>query len=334
MRTDIPVSRELARSMYDLILRTRLFEDEIYYICSNQTPHNPFIMGKGYLSTGQEGITVGCALALTPDDWFAQSHRDMAAHLHRGVSILEAFYQYRGTQHSPTQGKDGNVHFMKPGTNMVGFTSHMGQNAAVGVGLAWAQLYTGTKNVVLCTFGEGASQQGIIHETMNYAATFNLPLVFVINNNQWAISVPVSEQMKITDLAVRGAAYDMPATIVDGNDAVAVYQAVQVAVDRARAGGGPTLIECKSMRIMGHGSHDPATYVPQCDKETWRGRDPVERLKCYLMEHDWLTETEDVEWRARIKAEIDKAVDIAGDDAPPDLSVATSGVFSTPVDVE
>ncbi len=330
----IEISRELARNMYDTLLRTRLFEDEVYYICANQTPQNPFIMGKGYLSTGQEAISVGCAYALTKEDWFAQSHRDMGAHLHRGMSVLEAFQQYRGAANSPTQGKDGNMHFVKAGTNMVGFTSHMGQNAAVALGIAWAQLYRNTTNVVLTTFGEGASQQGIVHEAMNYAATFKLPLVFVINNNRWAISVPVSEQMAIEDLAERGAGYGMPATIVDGNDTIAVYRAAASAVARARAGEGPSLIECKSMRVMGHGTHDPATYVTKEEKEVWLKRDPVKQLKNYLMKNDWLTADEDVTWRAKVKKEIDDAVDAAGNDGPPDPSVAVTGVYSCDVVVE
>jgi TPP-dependent pyruvate/acetoin dehydrogenase alpha subunit len=329
---EIEISRDLARGMYDWLLRTRLFEDEIYYICANQTPQNPFICGKGYLSTGQEAISVGSAMALTPEDWFAQSHRDMGVHLHRGLTFLEALYQYRCTSKSPTRGTDGNVHFAKQDTNMIGFTSHMGQNAAVALGLAWAQIYRKTDHVVIATFGEGAAQQGIIHEAMNYAATFALPLIFIINNNRWAISVPVSEQMAIEDLAIRGAAYGMPSTIVDGNDTVAVYRATHAAVARARAGSGPALIECKSMRVMGHGSHDPATYVDEAEKAKWRARDPLVVMKAYLVAHDWLADAEDDDWRAKIKAEIDAAVDEAADDVAPDPVVATQGVYSEAIE--
>ena len=331
---EIPISRELAHGLYDFLLRTRLFEEEINYICANQTSHNPFIVGKGYLSTGQEAIAVGCSFALTKDDWFAASHRDMGAHLHRGVTFYDAFCQYRCSQHSPTKGRDGNVHFVKKGTNMIGFTSHMGQNAGVAVGLAWAQLYKKTRNVALAPVGEGASQQGIIHETMNYAATFKLPLIFVINNNRWAISVPVNEQMAIEDLAIRGPAYGMPSVCVDGNDVVAVYRAAAAAVARARCGDGPALIECKSMRMRGHGTHDPATYVPEDEKTAWRARDPIVKMQKFLQEHGWLTDAEDTAWRARIKAEIETAMDQAGEDPPPDPSVAVTDVYSTAMPVE
>lgn len=330
----IEVPRDLAREMYRWLLRTRIFEDEIYYICANQTPQNPFIMGKGYLSTGQEAISIGCSFALTMDDWFAQSHRDMGAHLHRGMSFLEALRQYRCTAESPTQGKDGNVHFAKPDTNMVGFTSHMGQNVAVGLGLAWAQVYRHTQHVVLTTYGEGAAQQGIIHESMNYASVFTLPLIFVVNNNRWAISVPVREQMAIEDLADRGAAYGMPAVVVDGNDVVAVYRATQAAVARARAGKGPALIECKSMRVMGHGTHDPATYVPEAEKEAGRQRDPIVVMQRYLLERDWISADEDQAWRKGIKAELDAAVEKAGEDTPPTSQMAREGVYSVELPVE
>lgn len=331
---DYEVPKELAHSMYDWLLRTRLFEDEIYYICSNQTAHNPFICGKGYLSTGQEAISVGCALAIESDDWFAQSHRDMGVHLQRGLSFLEALYQYRCSSKSPTQGKDGNVHFAKAGTNMVGFTSHMGQNVAVACGIAWAQKYNGTKNVVMATYGDGAAQQGIIHESMNYAATFKLPQIFVINHNRWAISVPSSEQMATEDLYIRGSGYEMPAIKIDGNNCVDVYRAARAAVERAREGLGPSLIECKSMRIMGHGSHDPATYVPQEEKDHWAQRDPIDNMKDYLMEAGWLSEAEDAEWRKKIKAEIDAAVDEAGEDGPPLPEWSTQGAYSESLPVE
>ncbi|MBI4236926.1 MAG: thiamine pyrophosphate-dependent dehydrogenase E1 component subunit alpha [Deltaproteobacteria bacterium] len=331
---DFEIPKETALGLYRLLVQTRLFEDEIYYICSNQTPHNPFIVGKGYLSTGQEAVSAGAAFAITNDDWFPQSHRDMAAHFHRGVTVLEAFQQYRCTKNCPTHGRDGNMHFAKAGTNMLGFTSHMGQNVAVALGMAWAEQYRKTNRVAITTFGEGAAQQGIIHESMNYAVVFKLPVVFLINNNRWAISVPVKEQMATEDLAQRGPAYGMPSVIVDGNDVFAVYRACVAGVERARAGDGPSLIECKTMRMAGHGTHDPATYVPDTEKKAWAARDPVERAKIYLIERQWWNDNEDKALRTAIKAEIDRAVEIAGDDEPPDPATAATGAYSAEYPVE
>lgn len=329
---DIPKATLLG--MYRLLLRSRTFEEKVLYICANQTPQNPFITGKGYLSIGQEAISVGCAFSIRATDWFAQSHRDLAAHMHRGVPPVEVLLQYRCTSRSPTQGKDGNMHLVDPRTRMVGFTSHMGQNAGVAIGLAWAQKYQDEDGVTLTTFGEGASQQGIIHECMNYAAVFKLPLIFVINNNQWAISVPVREQMVIEDLADRGAAYGIPSCIVDGNDVIAVYQACMTAVERARRGEGPAIIECKTMRMTGHGTHDPATYVPKEDKEAWAKKDPLLRLQKYLFDHKLIDTGADQQLRAEIQAEIEQAVDDAATDVPPDPKVAIEGVYSTAMPVE
>lgn len=327
-KSSIPEAK--LHELYYYLVLSRKIEEQIDYICANQTKTNPFLIGKGYLSIGQEAISVGAACTLEKKDWFAQSHRDLAAHLIRGVTPLEVFLQYRCTSKSPTQGKDGNVHFGLSDRHLVGFTSHMGQNAVIALGTAWASQYRGEDAVTLTAFGEGASQQGVVHEAMNYAAVFKLPVVFIINNNGWAISVPSKEQMAVQDLALRAEGYGMPATIVDGNDVMAVYRAVKAGVDRARKGEGPCYIECKSFRMVGHGTHDPATYVPKADKEKWAKRDPIKVMKEYLISQKLWDEARDQEQLAKIKKTIDDAVNEAAQDVPPDPSVAIQGVWSDP----
>lgn len=325
-----PIPEAKLHELYYYLQLSRAIENQIDYICANQTKTNPFLIGKGYLSLGQEAISVGAACTIQKGDWFSQSHRDLAAHLIRGVTPLEVFLQYRCTSKSPTQGKDGNVHFGPSDRHLVGFTSHMGQNAAIALGLAWASQYKGEKNVTLTAFGEGASQQGVVHESMNYAAVFKLPVVFIINNNGWAISVPSKEQMIVQDLAERAAGYGIPATIVDGNDVMAVYRAVQAGVDRAREGGGPSVIECKTFRMTGHGTHDPATYVPKADKEKWALRDPIKLMKDYLITNKLWDEKRDEELLAKIKKTVEDAVNEAAQDVPPDPATAVQGVWSDP----
>ncbi|PIR19948.1 MAG: pyruvate dehydrogenase [Deltaproteobacteria bacterium CG11_big_fil_rev_8_21_14_0_20_47_16] len=325
-----PIPEEKLHEMYHYLLLTRTIENQIDYICANQTKANPFLIGKGYLSIGQEAISVGAACTIGEKDWFAQSHRDLAAHLIRGVTPLEIFLQYRCTSRSPTQGKEGNVHFGPTDRHLIGFTSHMGQNLAIALGTAWASQYRGEDAVTLTACGEGASQQGVVHESMNYAAVFKLPVVFIINNNGWAISVPVKEQMIIEDVADRAAGYGMPATVVDGNDVMAVYRAVKAGVDRARKGEGPCVIECKTFRMTGHGTHDPATYVPKADKEKWAKHDPIDFMKNYLISNKLWDEDRDQKLRAEIKKTIDVAVNEAATDVPPDPSVAVQGVWSDP----
>ncbi len=325
-----PIPEAKLHELYYNLMLTRLIENQIDYICANQTKANPFLIGKGYLSIGQEAISVGASCTLEKKDWFAQSHRDLAAHLIRGVTPLEIFLQYRCTSRSPTQGKDGNVHFGPSDRHLVGFTSHMGQNAAIALGTAWASQYRGEDAVTLTAFGEGASQQGVVHESMNYAAVFKLPVVFIINNNGWAISVPAKEQMVVQDLAERAAGYGMPATIVDGNDVMAVYRAVKAGVDRARKGEGPSFIECKTFRMTGHGTHDPATYVPKEDKEKWAKHDPIKVMKEYLISNKLWDEARDQELVAKIKKIIEAAVNEAATDVPPDPIMAVTGVWSDP----
>ena len=164
---------------------------------------------------------------------------------------------------------------------------------------------------MLSGFGDGASSQGVVHEALNYAAVFKLPVVFVLNNKRRAISTPIREQAAVEDLAIRAAGYGMPGVTVDGNDVLAVYAAVKEAVDRARAGQGPSLIECKTMRMSGHGTHDPATYIPKEELEKWKKEDPILRFREYLTTKGCLPEPEQKKIEERIEREIEEAVEYA-----------------------
>jgi len=270
------LSSEHKLKLYYYLRLTRSFEEWIYYICHNQNQKKPIIIGKGYLSTGQEAVAVGGTFALEKDDWLAPSHRDMGAHLVKGFPLEKMILQYMGRQGSPTQGRDGNVHFGDPAYNILAFISHMGALAVAANGIAWSMRYRQKKNAVLCFYGDGASQQGCVHEALNYAAVYNLPVVFVVNNNRWAISTSVKDQMKIENVADRAAGYGMPSSICQGNNVFEVYDHVSRALQRAREGGGPTLIEAKSMRMAGHGTHDLAKYVPKEEFEEWKKKDPIE----------------------------------------------------------
>src|SRR3990167_3681736 len=244
--------------LYKYLRLTRTLEDWIYYICTNQNPQEPLIIGKGHLSTGQEAVSVGAAYTLKNQDWVAQAHRDFGALLVRGMTVDELLAQYLSKADSPTRGRDANVHFGDTKKHILGFISHMGALMPVANGVAWGAKYRKDPAVVLAFFGDGASSQGVVHEAMNYAAVFKLSVVFICNNNRWAISTPVKEQFAIENIADRAAAYGMPGDVCDGNDVIAVYETVKKGVDRARKGEGPSLIECKTMRMTGHGTHDMA----------------------------------------------------------------------------
>lgn len=268
--------------MYRYLRLTRALEDWIAYICANQNPKDPLIIGKGYLSTGQEAVSIGAGYALESKDWVAQSHRDFGLLLMRGLTIDEFLAQYFSKATSPTRGRDANVHLGDTKRHILGFISHMGALVPVANGVAWAAKYRGDNAVVLAFFGDGASSQGVVHEALNYAAVFKLAVVFVCNNNRWAISTPVKEQFAIEDLADRAAGYGMPGSVCDGNDVVAVYGEVSQAIARARAGEGPSLIECKTMRMAGHGTHDRAKYIPEAELNEWKAKDPIQKFEAFL----------------------------------------------------
>jgi pyruvate dehydrogenase E1 component alpha subunit len=303
--------KEKLLEMYYYLLLTRTVENKIAYICHSQNPQQPLIIGKGYLSTGQEAISVGAAMTLEEGDWLAPTHRDMGAHLVRGITLKQIFSQYFCRLTSPTQGRDGNVHFGDVSKRILGFVSHMGSLTPVANGVAWAMKYRGERNVVLSPFGDGASSQGVVHEALNYAAVFKLPVVFIINNNRYAISTPLHEQAAIENLALRAAGYGMPGKTIDGNRVVDVYLAVKEAVERARRGEGPSLIECKTMRMAGHGTHDPATYVPKEEIGSWKKRDPIVWFRKYLEEKGLISEEEEHQVEERIEREIEEAVEWA-----------------------
>lgn len=314
--------------MYRSLQRTRVLEEQIYYLYHSQNPEKPLIIGKGYLSTGQEAISVGCTYALEEKDWVAPSHRDMALHLIRGISPKEIFAQYFNRASGMTRGRDSNIHFSYEKKNIIGFVSHMGANLPVANGLAWAARYKNEKSIVMTLFGDGASSQGCVHEAMNYAAVFKLPIVFVLNNNGWAISTPLREQTILQNLAERAKAYGFEGFVCDGNDAIAVYETVKPAVDKAREGGGPTLIECKSFRAAGHGTHDPSNYIPQKEKDEWKKRDPLLVMRKHLEERKLWDEGKEKILIEELKKEMNEATSWAASQALPKAEDLLDGVYS------
>jgi TPP-dependent pyruvate/acetoin dehydrogenase alpha subunit len=320
---------DLLLKMYRTLHRARGLEDQVYYLYHNQNPERPLIIGKGYLSTGQEAISVGAAYAIKPEDWVAPSHRDMGLHLARGMTPRELFAQYFCRATGPTRGRDGNVHFGCTEKNILGFVSHMGASLPVANGLAWVSQYRAESSVVLAFYGDGASSQGCVHEAMNYAAVFKLPVIFICNNNRWAISTPVKQQMAIENLADRARGYGFEGFVVDGNDPVAVYESVKFAVDKARKGEGPSLIECKTMRMAGHGTHDPSNYIPQEEKDFWRKRDPLLVMRKHLEELNLWDEAKEKALKEEVNREMTEAITWAAGQPVPRAEELLEGVFST-----
>jgi pyruvate dehydrogenase E1 component alpha subunit len=282
------------------------------------------VPGSYYDGRGQEAVSVGSAFALSPRDRACILHRDLGAHLIRGVSPGRVLAQMMGRAGGVTGGRDGNMHFGDRDLGCVGMVSMLPDMALVACGLALAFQMRDEPRVAMTWFGDGSTANGQWHEAMNVAGIRGLPVVFVLENNQFAYSTPNDLEF-VGDPVQRAAGYGFPGVKVDGNDVEAVFAAATEACDRARAGGGPTLIEAETMRMHGHGAHDDMSYVPPEMFDTWAARDPVDRYEERLT-GDGL-DTAAV--RAEVMEELDRETDWALAQPMPDPVDATGGVFAT-----
>jgi TPP-dependent pyruvate/acetoin dehydrogenase alpha subunit len=318
-----PLTRQQHLELYYFMKLNRSLEEQMVKLFRQNK-----IVGGLYSSLGQEAISVGTAYALGPHDWMAPMIRNIGALLVRGFRPRDIFTQHMARYTSPTLGKDGTSHFGDLKTrHVVSPISMLGDLIPVMAGVAIAGRYLGQRIVAMTWIGDGGSSTGAFHEGMNFAATERAALVCVVENNQWAYSTPVQRQVPLRDLADRAKAYGIPGMIVDGNDAVAVYETAKEAVERCRAGEGPILIEAKTMRMKGHAQHDPAEYVPKAMFEYWKARDPLTLYEAYLTEHKlWDAKTRK-EIEARIEREIDEDREFAENSPMPPPELAEQGVY-------
>ncbi len=287
------------------------------------------IIGGYFSQIGHEAISVAAGLALGPDDVAAPMHRDLGAYLVRGLHPRRILAQFLGRATGVSRGRDANLHGMGDlSLGLIGFISHLPASTGVIAGVAHAFKLKGEPRVAMAFFGDGGASQGLAHEALNWASVFQLPMVVICENNQYAYSTPLARQMRIEHIADRAAGYGMPGVIVDGNDFCAVYEAASQAVERARAGGGPTLIECKTMRMRGHAIHDNMAYVPTELLETWARRDPIARIEALLRERGLLDDAGLAALLERIDRELDEAQAHAEASPYPDPSEVTQGVYA------
>ena len=285
--------------------------------------------GSTFSQLGHEAIAVGAAWALGPGDIVAPMHRDLGAYLVRGMTPGRVFAQHMGRVGAPSRGRDVNTHGLGDlSLGIYGYVSHLPQSMPTALGAAFAFRYRSEDRVAMTWYGDGSSSEGGAHETLNLASVLRAPVVFLLENNGYAFSTPVERQCAVRDIAERAAGYDIPFEIIDGNDVEAVWRASKTAVERARRGEGPTLIECKTMRMRGHAIQDPGTYVPEKLLEEWRARDPIDRLEAKLLEEGTLTDGDREALGRRIAEEIDAAVEWAEASPWPDPATQRDGVFA------
>ena len=283
---------------------------------------------KFFSAWGNEATSVGTAAALDEDDVLVPMHRSLGAHLVRGHSLRDIFLQAFLKEESQTRGRDTGLHLGAPGTNIIGMISPLGSMNPVAGGIAWAERFLGRDTVTMAYIGDGATSLGVFHEAMNWIGVQKFPVVTVIENNQWAYGTPNDKQFACATLAERGPAYGMPGVRVDGTDVVTVYQASKEAVDRARSGGGPSLIEAVTMRMRGHAEHDNQHYVPKALLEEWARRDPVEGFVRWLGERNLLPDIDIPALKKQIDREVLDEADHAFDAPEPSKESAFVGVLA------
>ncbi len=285
------------------------------------------VPGSFYDGCGQEAVSVGAAYALGPRDRMCILHRDLGAHFVRGVTPDRYLANYMGRSGGVTGGKDGNMHFGDPRLGCVGMVSMLPDMAQPTVGMALAFKMRGEPRVAMTFFGEGSTANGQWHEAMNFAGIHRLPVVFVLENNQFAYSTPNRLEFAV-DPVRRAEGYGFGGAKVDGNDVEAVFEAASEAVDRAREGGGPTLIECETMRMHGHGAHDDMSYVPQEMLEHWRQRDPIDLYSDRLVSEHGFERDEVAAILEQVHRYVDGCAEQALASPMPEAELGLEGVFA------
>jgi TPP-dependent pyruvate/acetoin dehydrogenase alpha subunit len=280
-----------------------------------------------YTGIGQEAIIVGTCFGLRKEDHVCPLHRDLGSFLMKGVDARTMMSQMFGKSTGLSKGRDSALHSGVPELGIFGNTSMLGANLPVAAGLALTFKMEKTDHVVIAYFGEGASNTGDFHEALNFAGVHRLPILFICENNQYAYSVPVEKSMAIDDVADRAQSYGFDGVAINGNDVLAVYQASLGALARARAGEGPTLIECKTYRWHGHSEHDKAFYRSDEELAMWKSRDPIPTFTTYLKGVHTLTDAKIKEIEDRVKSTIDDAVEFAGNAPDPKPEDAVTDLY-------
>lgn len=308
--------------MYESMVQVRIFDTKML------TLQRQGRIGFYLAGMGQEADQVGAAYALEPDDWMFPHYRDPAAALIRGVSLELMVHQCFGNAKDAAKGRQMPVHYSFRDHNFFSISSPLTTQVIQAVGCAHAMKYRGDKKVALTTFGDGSSSEGDFHVAMNWAGVYKLPVVFVLENNQYAISVPLKYQTASESFAIKAAAYGFEGVRVDGNDVLAVYKAVKRAVDKARSGKGPTLVEAVTARISSHSSSDDNTrYCPPEFFEEWKKKDPIERFERYLRGLGLLDEKKIHEIADRGTASVEAAVKAAEAVGPPPVESILGDVY-------
>lgn len=324
---ELGLSKERVLDMYYYMLLARSLDERMWLL--NRQGKAPFVIS----CQGHEAIQVGVVFALEPGkDWFLPYYRDLGMCLALGMTPREAMLQHFAKKDDPNSGgRQMPGHYGYKKLRMLTGSSPVATQLCHGVGVGLASKMKGLDEVTVISHGEGATSKGDWHESLNLAGIHNLPVLFLCENNQYAISVPVPQQVAGGSVAARGVGYGMPGVAVDGTDVLAVYEATREAARRARAGEGPTLLEAITYRLTAHSSDDnDRTYRGREEIEMWRAKEPLPKFRQYLLDNGVAAEEEIVEIKKRIDAEVNDATDWAEVQPNPVAEDATYFVYATP----
>jgi TPP-dependent pyruvate/acetoin dehydrogenase alpha subunit len=309
--------------LYESMVRIRAFEETCLELIDQK-----LFPGRHHSYLGEEAVAVGACAALEPGDKVMSTHRGAGHCLAMGLDMERLFAEFMGRSTGFSRGKGGVMHLADPAHGLMGTDGIVGSGIPIAAGVAWALQLQGTDRVVCCFFGDGATNTGAFHEGVNLAAAWGLPVVFVCENNQYAISTKPEASVKIKDLVERAVAYGIPGTVADGNDPVAIHRAVADAVHRARSGQGASLIEAKTYRLRGHYEGDPLTYRDPAEVEAYAPRDPLSRMRTRLLAEGLVSEADLVALEDRVLEAVRAAAERARQAAAPDLALLHEDVYA------
>ena len=308
---------------YREMLRIRLFEEKVQELFLRN-----LVQGTTHLCQGQEAVSVGVSAALTPDDYVTMTYRGHGQALARGMDMEAIFAELMGKRTGVSLGLGGSMHLTDKDLNLIGCFAIVGAGLPVAVGAAMSAKLRGDGRVSVTFFGDGATNIGTFHEALNMASVWQAPVIFVIENNLYGEYTPMRKTTPIDDLAERAKPFRMPGVVVDGNDVERVYDAARDAVDRARRGGGPSLLECKTYRHRGHSRTDPGKYRPDDEVKAWLARDPLLVTGVRLRAAGALTDEEEDRLRSELGSQIDACAERAGQAAVATLADAKASTYA------
>lgn len=317
VRALAPLDRETRLGLYRMMLRARYMEQRAYDLFMQN-----LVKGTSHLALGQEAVAAGVGHALRPDDYTFCTYRGHIHTLARGVSMAGILGELMGRTCGLMRGKGGSMHLTSVEHGVMGSYAIVGAHLTIAAGAAWSAQYRGTDQVAVCFFGDGTTNIGAFHEALNFAAIWKLPVVFVCENNLYMEYTAIGDVTAVEHPAAdRAGAYGLEPVLIDGNDVELVYHTAKRAVDQARRGGGPSLIEAKTYRHGGHSRADPGKYRPDGEVEAWLARDPLTLYRERLLAVD-VEEATLVDLETAAQAEVDEATEIARKSPPPDVSIA------------